>query len=116
MSTCLVRYDLDSSKLDEFEEYARAWMALIEKYGGTHHGYFIPASRAPQAEFSFGAIGREGSDNVGVALFSFPDIETYENYRRDVKNDPECVRATSARNASECFISYERSFLEPVKR
>ena len=40
--TCQIRYKLDLSKLSEFEAYARAWILLVERYGGTHHGYFIP--------------------------------------------------------------------------
>jgi hypothetical protein len=42
MFTCLVKYEVDLAKLSEFKEYATAWISLIEKYGGTHHGYFIP--------------------------------------------------------------------------
>jgi hypothetical protein len=31
-------------KLMAFREYARAWISLITKYGGIHHGYFIPGT------------------------------------------------------------------------
>ena len=40
--TCQIRYTLDLSKLSAFESYARTWIVLIERYGGTHHGYFNP--------------------------------------------------------------------------
>lgn len=43
--TCLIRYTINPQKLDDFELYARVWMHLIEKYGGTHHGYFVPGER-----------------------------------------------------------------------
>lgn len=42
MFTCCIRYTVDLDKLDEFREYARSWISLIRKYGGVHHGYFIP--------------------------------------------------------------------------
>jgi hypothetical protein len=116
MITCLIRYDLGAGKIGDFKQYARAWMTLIEKYGGTHHGYFVPAAAPPDAEFSFKGVGRDGPENVGVALFSFPSIEAYESYRREVKNDPNCIAATAQRDASECFTGYERTFLEPVER
>jgi hypothetical protein len=40
--TCQIRYTLDLDKLTAFETYARTWISLIERYGGIHHGYFIP--------------------------------------------------------------------------
>jgi hypothetical protein len=43
--TCYLRYFVDPDKWTEFEHYARAWMRLVEKYGGTHHGYFVPGER-----------------------------------------------------------------------
>jgi len=116
MITCLIRYDLDVRKVDDFKQYARTWIMLIEKYGGTHHGYFVPAAATPGAEFSFKGVGRDSPKNIGVALFSFPSIEAYDSYRREVKNDADCVAATVHRDASKCFTSYERTFLEPVER
>src|SRR4051794_26856216 len=58
MFTCLIRYVVEPDKLDAFEEYAHAWIALISKHGGIHHGYFVPGretDRFPEAEFSFPA-------------------------------------------------------------
>src|SRR5215469_12097521 len=75
MFTCFIRYEIAPGKLDAFRDYARAWIALIRKHGGTHHGYFLPGTNAdalPDATFSFPGLGHEGPPNVGVALFSFP--------------------------------------------
>ncbi len=63
MFTCFVRYEVDLEKLSEFIAYARAWILLIEKYGGTHHGYFMPGGPAddmPEATFSFPGLGSQG--------------------------------------------------------
>src|SRR3989442_15958352 len=92
--TCFIRYTLDPNKLADFKQYARTWMRLIEKYGGTHQGYFVPDQSPPAAQFSFSDIGEDGPANIAVALFSFPTLEASEKYRRDVADDPECVAET----------------------
>jgi hypothetical protein len=56
MITCCIRYRVDRRKLREFEEYAKMWIALIGKFGGRHHGYFLPA---------------EGKSDEAICLFSF---------------------------------------------
>jgi hypothetical protein len=107
---------ISEGKLDEFEQYGRTWMRLIEKYGGTHHGYFVPDETPPSAVFSFPGIGEEGPRNIGIALFSFPSLESYENYREQVAQDPECRLATVRLEATGFFSSYERTFLRAVER
>src|SRR6185436_9021904 len=99
MFTCFVRYQVEPDKLSEFREYARSWIALIRKYGGTHHGYFVPGTSA---------------DDLPEPTFSFPGIEAYDRYRRDVAADEACKAATARFNESKCFTSYERTFLLPV--
>src|ERR1041384_4241975 len=114
--TCFIRYTIDSDKMADFEQYARVWMQLIEKYGGIHHGYFVPHDAPPAASFSFSGIGRDGAHNIAVALFSFPIVEAYEKYRRDVSNDPECQAETRHFQETRCFTKYERAFMKPVAR
>lgn len=99
MITCHVRYVLDPYKLEAFEEYARLWIPLVEKFGGTHHGYFLP---------------HEGANNIAVTLFSFDSLAEYEVYRKDSMEDPECQAAYQLAEDSRCIISYERSFMKPV--
>ena len=90
---------------------------LVEKYGGKHHGYFLPGNDSdhlPRPSFSFPDIGKNGPDNMAVSLFSFPDIETYENYKKKVAEDEVCKAITKQFNKTKSFLSYERSFLNPV--
>jgi hypothetical protein len=54
MVTIYLRYVLNTSKLREFEHYGTLWIALVEKLGGKHHGYFIPS---------------EGANNIALACF-----------------------------------------------
>jgi len=114
--TCLIRYTINPDRLDDFEHYGRVWMRLIEKYGGTHHGYFVPGGAPPSAPFSFPGVGEDGPDNIGIALFSFPSDESYEQYRSEVSSDPECIAITKVRDKTECFTKYERTFMRGVTR
>ena len=114
MLTCFIRYVVDLNKINEFKEYAPMWIALIEKYGGTHHGYFMPSQDAddlPDPSFSFPDIGKKGPDNVAVALFSFPSLEKYEAYKKEVAKDKNCKDITAHFNETKCFLNYERHFL-----
>lgn len=97
--TCFLKYVLDPSKLNEFEYYAKLWIPLVEKFGGKHHGYFMPS---------------EGASNIALALFSFPSLAEYEQYRRKSFNDPACLAAFKYAEETKCFLSYERTFFRPV--
>jgi hypothetical protein len=115
MITCFLRYTIDRDKLADFEHYARVWMHLIKKHGGTHHGYFVPGEGPPSAAFSFPGIGEPGPDNIAIALFSFSSLEAYETYRREVANDPECLAITSHYERTNSFTKYERTFMRAVR-
>jgi hypothetical protein len=108
---CHIRYELNLSQIEAFREYGRVWIALIEKHGGTHLGYFLPGETVQQKRVSFPGIGQDAPDNIAIALFSFPDWPTYDAYRSGVADEPECVRATELVARTKCFTRYERSFL-----
>lgn len=99
MITCYVKYIIDPKKISQFEEYAQMWIPLVEKFGGQHHGYFLPS---------------EGANNVAMALFSFDSLAEYEKYRTDSFLDEHCQKAFEFAEKTDCVISYERSFLRPV--
>ena len=97
--TCHVRYELDPSKLEAFERFAKRWIALVERSGGRHHGYFLPS---------------EGASDVAYALFTFPSLAAYEEYRQQFGRDPDFNAADRIRDESGCVLRYERSFLRPL--
>lgn len=99
MITCYLRYTIDPYKIDDFENYAKLWIPLVNNYGGTHHGYFLP---------------HEGANNIAVALFSFPSLAVYEEYRNAIKADPACQAAFEFAEKTRCILSYERTFMRPV--
>lgn len=99
MVTCYLKYVIDPYKIDDFEQYAKMWIPLVNKLGGTHHGYYLP---------------HEGANNIAVALFSFPSLSAYEEYRNRMYEDSECQKAFDYANKTRCIISYERSFMKPI--
>ena len=99
MVTCYLKYVIDSYKLNEFEKYAKLWIPIVNRMGGIHHGYFMPY---------------EGANNIAYALFSFPNLSKYEEYRKEIYTDKECQSALAYAEETRCIISYERSFMRPV--
>jgi hypothetical protein len=97
--TCVVEYVIDSGKIDAFERFAMRWMELVGRHGGTHHGYFLPA---------------EGASDKALALFSFPSLAVYEQYRSRFGTDPDFVAADRIRDDSGCVLRYERTFMRPL--
>ena len=99
MVTIYLRYVLNTSKLREFEHYGRLWLKLLPRFGGTHHGYFMPS---------------EGASNIALSLFTFDSLAAYETYREQSFKDPECQAAFRYAEETQCIVSYERSFFRPV--
>jgi NIPSNAP len=97
--TCVVEYVIDPAKIDAFERFARRWMELVDLHGGTHHGYFLPA---------------EGASDQALALFSFPSLAAYEQYRALFGTDPEFDAADRIRDESGCVLRYHRTFMRPL--
>ncbi|WP_433386329.1 NIPSNAP family protein [Micromonospora sp. KLBMP9576] len=94
-----MRYTIDPAKIEDFERFARAWMRLVAKHGGVHHGYFLPA---------------EGASDQAEALFSFESLAVYERYRARFGTDPEFLAADRIRDDSGCVARYERTFMRPL--
>jgi len=100
MITIHLRYVIDPYKVADFEEYGRMWIPLVERFGGTHHGYFLPS---------------EGASNIAYALFSFASLADYETYRTEsMGDDADCRRAWEHAERTRCIVSYERTFLRPI--
>jgi hypothetical protein len=72
---------------------------LVNKMGGQHHGYLLPA---------------EGANDVALASFTFPSLSAYEQYRQAATTDPECQAAYGYANDTKCIRLYERTFFRPM--
>ena len=99
MITSVVHYVIDPTKSEAFERFARRWMELVNRHGGTHHGYFLPG---------------EGASDAALALFSFPSLTAYERYRARFGVDPDFVAADRIRDESGCVVRYDRTFMRPL--
>jgi hypothetical protein len=97
--TVHLRYEIDPDKVPEFRRYAELWIPLVNKFGGSHHGYFLPS---------------EGDSDEAFALFTFPSLAAYEQYRVAAATDAECIEAYRFATETKCIRRYERRFLEPV--
>ena len=56
----------------------------------------------------------EGANNIAYALFSFYNLASYQNYRKVILTDHECVATFKLATHTKCILSYERTFLRPV--
>jgi hypothetical protein len=83
----------------DVETYARLWIPLVNRFGGTHHGYVLP---------------HEGANTMAVALFSFPSLAAYETYRQQILTDEECQAVFAFAKTTRCIRSLERTFLHPI--
>jgi hypothetical protein len=101
MITCVVDYIIDPAKIEAFERFGQAWMDLVERHGGEHHGYYLPS---------------EGASDRALALFSFQSLADYERYRSCFGRDPDFVAADLIRDESGCVIRYDRTFMRPLAR
>jgi hypothetical protein len=97
--TCVIDYVIDAAKTEHFERLARSWVELVNRHGGVHHGYYLPS---------------EGASDRAPALFSFPSLAAYEQYRELFGVDPEFIEADRIRDASGCVVRYDRTFMRPL--
>lgn len=91
MNTWPVRYTIDPREIKAFESFAGVRIRLVD-----HHGYFLPSE--------------EASDGAR-ALFSFPSMGAYEQYRQRFDFDAAFIAADCIRDERGSVLRYERSFL-----
>lgn len=76
------------------------WIPLVKKFGGTHHGYYLP---------------HESANDLAVCLFSFPSLGDYEAYRIMSAEDEECQIAFKFAEKMDCIRRFDRHFLRPLE-
>lgn len=95
MITYTVRYEIDPDKLAESETYAKAWLHLVPKPGGTHHGYHLP---------------HEGPNDIAYCHFPFDSLAACEAYREMMWADPDGLRAYAHATPTRCIRRDDSSF------
>ena len=97
--TCFIRYQIDPFARDQFEDYARRWLAIIPRCGGELLGYFMP---------------HEGTNDVAYGVISFASLAAYEAYRARLKADVEGAENFAFAEANRLILREERTFLRPL--
>ena len=100
MLTCFIRYQIDPFQRDAFREYARHWLAIIPRCGGSLRGYWLP---------------HEGTNDIAWGLISFENLAAYEAYRARLKADPEGRANFERARAKRFILREERTFCENVE-
>ena len=98
--TCIIRYQIDSSQLESFREYAAAWGRIIPRCGGHLLGYFLP---------------HEGTNDVAWGLIAFESLAAYEAYRARLKSDPESLANFVLARSKRLILREERNFVSVVE-
>lgn len=97
MLTCVIRYQIDPTKVDQFRQYARSWGEAIPRNGAELIGYFAP---------------HEGSSTLAYGIYNIESLAAYEAYRARLAADP-LGRENYLFAQKERFILREdRSFLK----
>ena len=99
MISCVVEYKIDRTREAQFERFCRLWLELTPKFGGVHHGYFLP---------------QEGPSDRALALFSFDSLAVYEKYRIQAATDEQVAEANRIRDLEAGVIRWTRSFYRPL--
>ena len=98
--TCIIRYEIDPFRKEEFRKYAENWGRIIPRCGGRLIGYFLPY---------------EGTNNIAWGLIAFESLAAYETYRARIKTDPEGKANFDFAQKEKFILSEERAFLRPVR-
>ena len=97
--TVFIRYRIDPFKRDAFEAYARRWLTVIPKCGGSLVGYWLP---------------HEGTNDIAYGLISFESLAAFEAYRARLRTDAEGAANFRFAEEERLILGEERSFLRPV--
>ena len=97
--TCVIRYQIDPFKRDQFEEYARNWGRIIPRCGGHLVGYFLP---------------HEGTNDVGWALIAFGSLASYERYKARLASDQDAIANFAFAAKGRFILREERNFVKVV--
>ena len=98
--TCIIRYEIDPFRKEEFRKYAENWGRIIPRCGGRLIGYFLPY---------------EGTNNVAWGLIAFDSLAAYENYRSRLKSDAEGMENFKMAFEGRFILREERTFVEAVE-
>ncbi|WP_310620352.1 NIPSNAP family protein [Flexibacterium corallicola] len=99
MLTCIIRYQIDPVKRDQFVQYSRNWGEAIPRCGADLIGYFAP---------------HEGSSTLAYGIYNIPSLAEYEAYRARLAYDPLGRENYAFAQKEKFLLREERTFLQLV--
>ncbi len=99
MLTCVIRYEIESTKKDAFIRYARNWGQVIPRCGADLIGYFAP---------------HEGSSTLAYGIYNVASLADYEAYRARLAADPLGRENYEFAQAEKFLRREDRTFLKLV--
>lgn len=99
MLTCVIRYQIDPTKKDQFVQYAQNWGEAIPRCGADLIGYFAP---------------HEGSSTLAYGIYNVPSLAAYEGYRARLNADPLGRENYEFAKKERFLLREDRTFLKLV--
>lgn len=72
MLTCVIRYQIEPTRKEAFQQYAKNWNEAIPRCGADLVGYFAP---------------HEGSSTLAYGIYNIATLADYEQYRTRLADD-----------------------------
>jgi hypothetical protein len=99
MITCVIRYHIDPTRKELFEEYARNWGQTIPRCGASLVGYFAP---------------HEGSTTLAYGIYTVESLAAYEQYKARLVADPQGQKNFAFAKQERFITREDRTFLKLV--
>lgn len=97
MITCFIRYHIDPTKKEQFNQYARNWGQAIPRCGADLIGYFAP---------------HEGSSTLAYGVYNIESLAAYEEYRERLAADPLGRENYEFAQREKFLLREDRTFLK----
>lgn len=97
MLTCIIRYQIDPNKREQFTQYARNWGQAIPRCGADLIGYYAP---------------HEGSATLAYGIYNIPSLADYEAYRQRLSCDPLGRENYEFAQREKFLLREDRTFLK----
>ena len=94
--TCFIRYQIDPTKIEQFEEYARNWGQCIPSCGADLVGYFAP---------------QVGSATTAYGVYHIDSLAAYEAYRARLMAHPRGQSNYAFAQREKFLLKEDRIFL-----
>ena len=99
MLTCIIRYQIDPTKKDQFNQYAQNWGQAIPRCGADLIGYYAP---------------HEGSTTLAYGIYNIASLADYEAYRARLAADPLGQKNYEFAQSEKFLLREDRTFLKCV--